>query len=177
MSLVLGRTHPDVFGRIGALSPSVMWSGREIFRCGIAPRPLVQDLHGHGRTRTLLVLRYTPDYVEATTAFYRHLKGLGLGDHELRYRIIPGHFHNEEAWQARLPGSSALASKTLKAPDIRLQLHLLFTRLILLQDGSVSPGIYSWAVTPAPSYPSAVSSTVETAACICSRSGDLKRYA
>jgi len=43
------------------------------------------------------------DYVETTRRFYEHLKGIGVADHELRYVVAPGHFHNEEAWQARLP--------------------------------------------------------------------------
>lgn len=105
MSLVLGWTHPDVFGRIGALSPSVMWSGREIFRLWDRPTGRWCKIYmDTGELERYWYYDIHLDYVEATTAFYHHLKGLGLGDHELRYRIIPGHFHNEEAWQARLPG-------------------------------------------------------------------------
>jgi hypothetical protein len=43
------------------------------------------------------------DYITSTADFYHHLKGFGLGDHELRYVVAPDHFHNEEAWQSRLP--------------------------------------------------------------------------
>ncbi|ABK18010.1 alpha/beta hydrolase [Syntrophobacter fumaroxidans] len=104
MSLVLGKTHPDVFGRIGAVSPSVMWAGSEIFR--LWDRPTGRWCKIYLDAGTLERYWYYDiylDYVESVASFHRHLKDIGLGDHELRFVLAEGHFHNEEAWQARLP--------------------------------------------------------------------------
>lgn len=104
MSLVLGRTHPHVFGRIGALSPSVMWAGGEITR--LWDRTTGSWCRIYMDTGSLERYWYYDlylDYVEATERFYQHLKSIGMKDHELRYVIAPDHFHNEQAWQSRLP--------------------------------------------------------------------------
>lgn len=104
MGLVVGKVRPDVFGRIGALSPSVMWAGGEIFR--LWDRPTLRWCKIYMDTGSLERYWYYDvflDYVDSTQRFYEHLRNLGLGDHELRYVVAPEHFHNEEAWQARLP--------------------------------------------------------------------------
>jgi predicted alpha/beta superfamily hydrolase len=104
MSLVLGKTHPRVFGRIGAVSPTVMWAGGEIFRLWDSPTGQWCKIYmDTGSLERYWYYDLYLDFVEATERFYRHLKGLGLGDHELRYVVAPDHFHDEQAWQARLP--------------------------------------------------------------------------
>lgn len=104
MSLVLGKTHPEVFGRIGALSPSVMWASGEAFR--LWDRPTGQwirlymdtgDLERYWFHDTFL------DYVDATDAFAAHLRAIGVQEHEMRYVVARDHFHHEQAWAARLP--------------------------------------------------------------------------
>jgi predicted alpha/beta superfamily hydrolase len=104
MSLVMGRSHPEVFGRIGAVSPTVMWAGGEISRLWDRPTgrwcKLYMDV---GSLERYWFHDIYLDYVEATQNFHEHLKRIGLADHELRYVQAPNHFHNEEAWQARLP--------------------------------------------------------------------------
>jgi predicted alpha/beta superfamily hydrolase len=104
MSLVTGKLHPDIFGRIGAVSPAVMWAGGEIFRFWDRPTGHWCKIYMDAGSREQYSLSHLYlDYVEATKDFYHHLKILGMGDHELRHVVAENHFHNEEAWQARLP--------------------------------------------------------------------------
>jgi predicted alpha/beta superfamily hydrolase len=104
MSLVMGKSHPQVFGRIGALSATVMWANGEIFRWWDRPTERWCKLYlDVGSLERYWFYDLYLDYVEATQRFYDHLQRIGLGDHELRYVVAPEQFHNEEAWQARLP--------------------------------------------------------------------------
>lgn len=104
MSLAAGKVHPDVFGRIGAVSPSVMWANGEIFRLWDHPTGHWCKIYmDTGSLERYWYYNIYLDYVESTKNFYEHLKSLGLKDHELRYVVAQDHFHNEEAWQARLP--------------------------------------------------------------------------
>lgn len=104
MALVMGRSHPEVFGRIGAVSPTVMWADGEIFRHWDRPTGrwcrLYMDV---GSLERYWFYDIFLDYVDATRRFHEHLKRIGVQDHEMRYVVAPEHFHNEEAWQARLP--------------------------------------------------------------------------
>jgi len=104
MSLVLGKAYPGIFGRIGAVSPTVMWANGEIYRLWEGPTGSWCKIYMD--TGSLEMYWYYDiflDYVQATSNFYDHLKRVGVKDHELRYVVEPGHFHNEQAWQARLP--------------------------------------------------------------------------
>jgi len=104
ISLYAGWKHPEVFGRVGGVSPSVMWSGG--------------GLASHWKTRTAEWTRIYLDagatefldaggvplrYGEATRAFHRHLQRLGYSDEELFLVLEPGGQHNEKDWQRRLP--------------------------------------------------------------------------
>lgn len=104
MSLVLGKAYPHVFGRIGALSPTVMWANGELYRLWDAPTGRWCRIYlDTGALETYWFDDIYLDYVEATGRFCAHLKEIGVKDHELRYVVAPGHFHNEQAWQERLP--------------------------------------------------------------------------
>jgi predicted alpha/beta superfamily hydrolase len=104
MSLALGKSNPHIFGRIGAVSPSIMWADGEIFRLWNGPTGQWCKIYmDTGSLERYWYYDIYLDYIEATMKFYNHLKNLGLGDHELRYVVADNHFHNEEAWQARLP--------------------------------------------------------------------------
>lgn len=104
MSLVIGKTHPESFGRLGAVSPSVMWADGAVFRLWNAPTGRWCKLYmDTGSLERYWFYDLYLDYVSATLDFYHHLENISLGDHELRYVVAPDHFHNEEAWQARLP--------------------------------------------------------------------------
>lgn len=104
MSLTLGKTRPEVFGRVGAVSPTVMWANNEIFRLWDRPTgkwcKIYMDV---GSLERYWYYDMYLNYVQATTNFYNHMKSIGLKDHELLFVTAQGHFHDEEAWQARLP--------------------------------------------------------------------------
>lgn len=104
ISLYLGLRHPDVFGRIGALSPSVMWCHDAMFR----------EWKAHTRKWTKIWLDagehevfHRPDfpmlYGERVHDFFHHLESLGYAPHEVRFMLEPGGTHSEGAWQRRLP--------------------------------------------------------------------------
>jgi predicted alpha/beta superfamily hydrolase len=104
ISLYLGWKHPEVFGRIGGMSPSVMWSGGQLF----------ERWKAHSRRWTRIYLDaglhecIHPDgiplhYGEAARDFHHHLRGLGYADHELFLVLEPEGLHHERDWQRRLP--------------------------------------------------------------------------
>jgi predicted alpha/beta superfamily hydrolase len=104
ISLYLGWRYPELFGRIGGMSPSVMWSYGRLF----------EEWTSHTRRWTRIYLDAGTDenvapvgwpmfYGQATRDFYVHLKGLGYADHELALVLEPGGYHHERDWQRRLP--------------------------------------------------------------------------
>lgn len=103
VSMWLGLEHPDVFGRLGVISPSVWWDDRVILDLvAEAPTPAVRPkvwldigtAEGSGATA-----------VENTRALRDALlaRGWALGA-DLGYLEVPGAGHNESAWAARLGG-------------------------------------------------------------------------
>jgi predicted alpha/beta superfamily hydrolase len=104
VSLHAGLTRPDVFGLVGALSPSTWWDGRVILDevaampSGSArPSRVYVDSGDAGPSR---------DGVEDTAELASALQGAGytLGE-DLDYLVVPGHTHTEAAWRERLPGA------------------------------------------------------------------------
>ena len=104
MALYLGRHYPHLFGRIGGLSPSVMWGWNRLF----------SEWTGHTRQWSRIYLDagaeeiidpvgYTMFYGDATRDFHLHLKRLGYADHELLLVLDPSGRHHELDWQRRLP--------------------------------------------------------------------------
>jgi len=106
ISLYAGVRRPDVFGVVGALSPSTWWDGRVILReaMSLAGRP-VRPLRvyvdsgdagasrdGVDDTRELAATLRAAGYVEGTT---------------LRYVVQAGGQHSERYWAMRLPGALA----------------------------------------------------------------------
>jgi predicted alpha/beta superfamily hydrolase len=110
VSLYFGLKRPDVFGRVAALSPSVMWSEDGLFR----------HWTEHTRRWTKLYLdagdpelyerpEMTMKYGQSVAAFHQHLLSLGYAHHEVRCVLEPGAPHDEAAWARRLPGALAFA--------------------------------------------------------------------
>lgn len=106
MSLYLGWRYPHIFGRVGALSPTVMWGYHRLF----------SQWREHSRRWTRIYLdageheyinpKGLPlHYGEGARHFYQHLKGLGYADHEVVLVLDPWGDHHELAWQRRLPGA------------------------------------------------------------------------
>jgi predicted alpha/beta superfamily hydrolase len=104
ISLYLGWKHPEVFGRIGALSPTVMWSGGKLFSQWKAHSRQWSRIYLDAGVHEFIDPGGVPlNYGEATRDFYFHLKGLGYSDHELFLVLEPGGQHHERDWQRRLP--------------------------------------------------------------------------
>lgn len=106
ISAYLGWRRPDVFGRLGLVSPSLMWSQAGMFSAW--------NRHSNRWTRIYIdageheIVDWAGvflDYGNVAGDFYRHLKGIGYGDHELRLVLEPGGQHHEIDWRRRLPGA------------------------------------------------------------------------
>lgn len=97
ISLALGFDYPQVFGKLGVLSPSVWWNNREILARVAAktpsPRPRIWLDMGMGEG-----VRHLRD---TDLLFHRLLaRGWRLGG-DLQYRRVPGGLHDEDAWARR----------------------------------------------------------------------------
>ena len=98
LSLYLGLKHPQIFGRLAALSPSVWWNQRVIYRFAAAapvePRPRIWLDIG-----TKEGPRIVPDVEQFRDILLQ--KGWQLGK-DLNYQCIEGAEHNEAAWAQRV---------------------------------------------------------------------------
>ena len=98
LSLYLGLKHPQIFGRLAALSPSVWWNQRVIHRFAAAapvePRPRIWLDIG-----TKEGPRIVPDVEQFRDILLQ--KGWRLGK-DLSYQRIEGAEHNEAAWAQRV---------------------------------------------------------------------------
>ncbi len=98
LSLYVGLKLPHVFGRLAALSPSVWWNQRIIYRFAAAlpvePRPRIWLDIG---------TKEGPRIVQEVERFRDILlqKGWRLGK-DLHYQRVEGAEHNEAAWAARV---------------------------------------------------------------------------
>jgi len=102
LALYVAWRHPDAFERVGALSPSVMWSSGELSRHwttrAASPRRLYLDA---GEEERFDAGAFTLDYGDAARDFAAHLRGLGYGDDALRVVLEPGGTHDEASWGRR----------------------------------------------------------------------------
>lgn len=104
ISLYLGLRHPEVFGRIGGLSPSVMWGHNRIFELWRHHTRRWSRIYLDAGTHEFVdPVGYPMYYGTAVRDFYFHLKHLGYADHELHLVLEPEGHHDERAWQRRLP--------------------------------------------------------------------------
>jgi predicted alpha/beta superfamily hydrolase len=104
ISLYLHWRYGEVFPRVGALSPSVMWSGEELFRRWTAhPRRPSRIYVDAGATEGFEGGLFPMPYGEKVGAFCRHLQQLGYADWELKVVLDPCGQHSEADWQRRLP--------------------------------------------------------------------------
>jgi predicted alpha/beta superfamily hydrolase len=104
MSLYLGWRYPELFGRIGGMSPSVMWGYDRLFEQWTShTRSWTRIYLDAGAEENVDPVGYLMRYGQATRDFYFHLKGLGYADHELALFLEPQGLHHERDWQRRLP--------------------------------------------------------------------------
>jgi enterochelin esterase-like enzyme len=103
LALYVAWRHPRAFSRVGALSPSVMWSNGELARRwtarAAAPARLYLDA---GLDETFDGGPFALDYGGAARTFAAHLRSIGYGDDALRVVLEPGGTHDEASWARRL---------------------------------------------------------------------------
>jgi predicted alpha/beta superfamily hydrolase len=108
VSLYLGLHHPDLFGRLAVMSPSVWWDRRVILkdvrRCRIDPRPS-DSREPRLRPRVWVDIgtgegRRAIEDARLLVAGMQHA-GWKLGD-EVRYSEHANAEHRESAWAARV---------------------------------------------------------------------------
>ncbi|HVE83743.1 MAG TPA: alpha/beta hydrolase-fold protein, partial [Myxococcales bacterium] len=100
VSLYLGLTHPEAFGRVGALSSSIWWANRDIltrYQALTAKKPvrIWEDMgtdEGGSGSENVVDARDLRDALVS--------RGWVLGN-DLQYLEIQGGQHNEAAWAAR----------------------------------------------------------------------------
>ena len=104
ISLHLAHCFPTLFGRVAALSPTVMWAGGQLFREWSAHTRRWSRLYlDAGANEVLYEGEKVFDYAQSVAAFWAHLKVLGYADHEVRLVLEPGGGHHERDWGRRLP--------------------------------------------------------------------------
>jgi predicted alpha/beta superfamily hydrolase len=104
LSLYLGWKYPDSFGRIGAVSPTVMWSDSKIFEHWRAhSRNWTRIYIDAGADERITVNGIDLDYTTGARDLFIHLRQLGYAEHEVCLVLEPGGRHHEIDWQRRLP--------------------------------------------------------------------------
>jgi predicted alpha/beta superfamily hydrolase len=101
-----GVHHGQVFGNIGAMSPSTWWDDRMLLRevamlrsLETRPRRIYVDSGDGGEGR---------DDVDNTAMLAEAIRAAGYRDEiDLRYVVQRGAVHNEVYWAQRLPGALA----------------------------------------------------------------------
>jgi predicted alpha/beta superfamily hydrolase len=98
VSLYLGLKLPHVFGKLAALSPSVWWNQRVMFRFAAAAQ-----VYTRPRIWLDIGTREGPRIVQDVEQFRDVLlqKGWQL-DNDLHYECVEGAEHNEAAWAQRV---------------------------------------------------------------------------
>jgi predicted alpha/beta superfamily hydrolase len=104
VSLDLGLLHPEVFGRVGSVSPAVWWADRAIVKrvtaTGHRPLRVWVDIGTAESTPTADGHR---EWLEGAEALRDALEAAGWRPgKDLHYEAIEGARHNEPAWAARL---------------------------------------------------------------------------
>lgn len=100
VSLYLGLRHPEIFGKLAVLSPSVWWNKKSILTYIGARAPLISerpriwldvgDQEGHGAVRDAELLA-------------RHLEADGWAPGEtLHFERVTGGTHDESSWARRV---------------------------------------------------------------------------
>jgi len=106
ISLYLGWRYPEVFGRLGGVSPSVLWSDGKLFQHWTRhTRQWSRIYLDAGHPEHVTDAGVSLDYARGARDFFEHLRRLGYADHELRLVLEPGGQHTERDWQRRLPSA------------------------------------------------------------------------
>lgn len=97
-TLYLGFTHPEVFGKLAVLSPSVWWDNKAILKFirSTEPKPRLKIWLSMGTDESKSGLRDANSLRDTLV-----VKGWREGD-DLHYEVIPGGKHEEAAWAERV---------------------------------------------------------------------------
>lgn len=100
ITLYLGKTYPQIFGRLGVLSPALMWGNGYMFGYWDTPTHQWSKISLYvGSAEQYSFNGIWLDYVPITRDFYNHLKQLGYQDYEVQFRLAEGATHYETAWR------------------------------------------------------------------------------
>ncbi|MFT3787271.1 MAG: alpha/beta hydrolase-fold protein [Tepidisphaeraceae bacterium] len=97
VSLELGRLHPEVFGKVAAVSPSLWWGGEWMLK---------QDMIGLAKSRVWIDMG-TAEGSEASESQANLAQARGLAEKlkelkiDVKFVEAPDAHHNEQAWSAR----------------------------------------------------------------------------
>jgi predicted alpha/beta superfamily hydrolase len=111
ISLYAFFSRPDIFGFVGAMSPSLWFAEEAIFayirQAAFKPGKLYLDIGTHegGDTRPShrTPHKYTSRYLSAARRMRDLLAAKGYAEGQLRYEEEEEALHNEAAWARRLP--------------------------------------------------------------------------
>ncbi len=106
VSLYLGFQHPEVFGLVGALSPSLWWAHQQLTQSlagshGAGPRAIWMDM-GTAEDPQDDDHNGVPDMIDDARRMRDVLESRGFHEGQnLQYREVEGATHDEPAWAAR----------------------------------------------------------------------------
>lgn len=104
MALFCGRERPDVIGRIGAVSPSVMWSDHRCFDHWNSKLDTWTKIYmDMGTEERIVVKGIYMDYAKIVGEFYDHLMKLGYSKDQVILNLEEGGVHYEIDWARRFP--------------------------------------------------------------------------
>lgn len=108
ISLYAGATHPEVFGKVLAESPSLHFHKIDYgaqFTAATHPWPAKVYLAVGGTELGNGKEAENAEYAEAVKAFNQSLQTAGMGDDRRLFVFEPDAIHNEEAWARRFPAA------------------------------------------------------------------------
>ena len=105
MALYLGWSRPDLFCRVAALSPSVMWGDCQLARFWSLRGPPARVYLDVGSRELFDAGSFQLHYGVEVREFAAHLRMLGYGEDELRFVLDPRGEHSESDWRRRLPAA------------------------------------------------------------------------
>lgn len=108
ISLFAGWSRPDVFGRIGGFSPTVMWSLGRLSQEWSRPTGKWSRIYlDVGTLEGVYTANLPLDYPSSVHAFWKHLKAIGYEDWELKLVVEQNGAHHETDWRRRFPEAMA----------------------------------------------------------------------
>ncbi len=105
ISSYAGIRHADVFGSVGAMSPSVWWDSKVLLTL-LPQTGAVRPLRAYVDIGTAEGSSASSETVADAAALVAGYEALGyVRDSTVKYVVQPGAMHTESAWASRLPGA------------------------------------------------------------------------